>query len=75
MHSREEHKEEYVVNVGTVATQMARYGRVFGLDRETHSVAIYLEHTGAIGENDCWSCCCRCRIEVFPIATVFTTNT
>lgn len=25
---------------------MARYGRVFGLDRETHSVAVYLEHTG-----------------------------
>lgn len=47
VHSRDEHKEEYVVNVGTVATQMARYGRVFGLDRETHSVAIYLEHTGA----------------------------
>eukprot|EP00903_Cladosiphon_okamuranus_P014431 g13391.t1 len=46
VHGRDEHKEEYVVNVGTVATQVARYGRVFGLDREMHSVAIYLEHTG-----------------------------
>lgn len=50
VHSREESKQEYVVNVGTVAIQMARFGRVFGLDRETHSVAIYLEHTGVRGE-------------------------
>eukprot|EP00752_Nemacystus_decipiens_P004864 g4427.t1 len=46
VHRKDEFKEEYVVNVGTVATQMSRYGRVFGLDRETHSVAVYLEHTG-----------------------------
>lgn len=53
------------MNVGTVATQMARYGRVFGLDRETHSVAIYLEHIGKIGAiccccSCCYCCCCCC---------------
>lgn len=46
VHSHERNKEEYVVNVGSVANQMSRYGRAFGLDRETHSVAVYLEQTG-----------------------------
>lgn len=46
VHSHEENKEEYVVNVGLVANQMSRYGRAFGLDRETHSVAVYLEQIG-----------------------------
>lgn len=46
VHSREDYKEEYVVNVGSVVNQMSRYGRAFGLDRETHTVAVYLERTG-----------------------------
>lgn len=46
VHSREDYKEEYVVNMGSVVNQMSRYGRAFGLDRETHSVAVYLDHTG-----------------------------
>ncbi|CAM9532251.1 unnamed protein product, partial [Pylaiella littoralis] len=37
---------EYVVNVGTIALQMARYGRAFGLDHDTHSVAVYIQNTG-----------------------------
>lgn len=54
VHSREENREEYVVNVGTVALHMARFGRVFGLDREAHSVAVYLEKTGTAGQGN-WS--------------------
>lgn len=49
VHSHERNKEEYVVNVGSAANQMSRYGRAFGLDRETHSVAVYLEQTGGGG--------------------------
>jgi hypothetical protein len=46
VHGREDQVDEYVVNVGAVALQMSRYGRAFGLDREAHSVAIYLQNTG-----------------------------
>lgn len=46
VHGNDDQVEEYVINVGTVALQMARYGRAFGLDRDTHSVAVYLQNTG-----------------------------
>lgn len=46
VHGKDDQVEEYVVNVGTVALQMARYGRAFGLDHDTHSVAVYLQNTG-----------------------------
>lgn len=56
VHSRDNYKEEYVVNMGSVVNQMSRYGRAFGLDRETHSVAVYLEHTGVCLV---WIYCCN----------------
>ena len=46
VHGDDDQVGEYVVNVGTLALQMARYGRAFGLDHDTHSVAVYLQNTG-----------------------------
>lgn len=46
VHGGDDQVGEYVVNVGTLALQMARYGRAFGLDHETHSIAVYLQNTG-----------------------------
>ena len=46
VHGGDDQVGEYVVNVGTLALQMARYGRAFGLDHDTHSVAVYLQNTG-----------------------------
>lgn len=46
VHSKPNRKEEYVVNSGTIANQLARYGRTFGLTREQHSVAVYIDKTG-----------------------------
>lgn len=46
VHARNSSLTEYVVNVGTVAAQMSRYGRTFGLDRQDHEIAVYLDRTG-----------------------------
>lgn len=46
VHRKQGTVEEYVVNSGSVSTQMYRYGRTFGLNRKEHSVSVYLEHTG-----------------------------
>ena len=46
VHRKQGTIEEYVVNSGTVSTQMYRYGRTFGLSKKEHSVSVYLEHTG-----------------------------
>ena len=46
VHRKDEQIDEYVVNAGSVALQMSRYGRAFKLDKETHSVAVYLQETG-----------------------------
>jgi len=46
VHRKDGHLDEYVVNVGSVVLQMARYGRAFKLDKQTQSVALYLQNTG-----------------------------
>lgn len=46
VHGGDDQVGEYVVNVGTLAIQMARYGRAFGLDHDTQSIAVYLHNTG-----------------------------
>lgn len=46
VHGGDDQVGEYVVNVGTLSLQTARYGRAFGLDHDTHSVAVYLQNTG-----------------------------
>lgn len=46
VHRKEGSMVEHVINSGTVALQMYRYGRAFGLSKEQHSVAVYLERTG-----------------------------
>lgn len=46
IHRRAGHKEEYVVNTGTIAMQLSRHGRAFGIDRQTHTIAVNLDHTG-----------------------------
>ena len=46
IHRKTGDKREYVINSGTIAMQLSRHGRAFGLDRNTHAVAVNLFHTG-----------------------------
>jgi hypothetical protein len=47
VHRSEDGLEEYVIDSGKILRSMATYGRVHGLSREMHAVAVNAYHTGA----------------------------
>lgn len=46
VHRKEGGREEYVVNTGTISTQVSRFSRAFGLSKKSHDVSKDIEATG-----------------------------
>lgn len=46
VHRKKGNLEEYVVNTGTISTQVSRFGRAFGLSKKNHTISTDMENVG-----------------------------